>query len=109
VAAGTVRRAGNRSPVFNGLQVRGIADGLVTLVYDGYRPPRPDDVFQTIVKVLPVFLPELRSMLAVNFVSFEREGFIVRVTDVAGTPVPERQLNDVELMVEVSQYVPLRR
>ena len=109
VAAGTMSATATRTPVFNGLAVVSVADGLVTMRYDGYAPPKVADDFQTIVKVLPVFnVDAARTALVVNFLAFRPEGFVIRVTDVAGAAVPEARLRAVELMVEVSQYIPLQ-
>jgi hypothetical protein len=109
VAAGTMSAVATRTPVFNGLSVVSIAaDGLVTMRYDGYVAPKVADSFQTIVKVLPVFNPDLRTPLVANFLAFRTEGFVIRVTDGSSNPVPEARLRLIELMVEVSRYVPLR-
>jgi hypothetical protein len=102
-----VSRGRGRRPVFNDLSVTGVSQGVVTMNYTGYAPP--DDRFQLIVKVLPVFTTRVERPLVVNFLEFgpAAEGFRVRVTFATGEPVSDDLLSRLELMVEVSRYFPM--
>jgi hypothetical protein len=77
----------------------------MTLRYSGYQ--RPTDAFQLIVKALPVIEVRPRAnpnALTVNFVDFQTNGFVLRITDAQGIPLEEQLLAEVELMVEVSRF-----
>ena len=102
VAAGIVRGDGtNRPPVYNGPIAQATADGELTVGFTGYK--QPQNKFQYIVKVLPVFNIEGLSFPGVSFVRFDPKGFVLHVTD-AGTPVKQGVLARQEFMIEVSQF-----
>jgi len=111
VAAGRVAIDGRASavPTFNNLKASAIdADGRVLMTWDGYLPPA-EDPFPTIIKALPI-IPAVAgnfktAPLVVNFVAFQRGGFLMRVTDINGTPPARSDAFPLELMVEVSQYI----
>jgi hypothetical protein len=105
VAAGIVMEGSSRGPVYNGLNLRVVGVGLVTVGFTGYRAP--DDTFQYIVKALPVFNAELKmGAVVVMFDSFLRSddlGFRLRVMN-NGEPMEAELLKLLELMIEVSRY-----
>lgn len=106
VAAGIVRGDGGvRDGSYNGLLVRVVTTGAITVTFDGY--VAPDGTFQYIVKALPVFNVEAKTQnVALMFDSFlktEGLGFVLRVTD-SGQPVDGERLKIMEFMIEVSRY-----
>jgi hypothetical protein len=107
IAAGTVRGDGtSRAPTYNGLVVRGVRTGTVTVTFNDYLPP--DDTFQYVVKALPVFnreLPDLTNVVVMfdSFLQTAGNGFVLRVTN-AGQSVDAERLGSMELMIEVSRY-----
>jgi hypothetical protein len=105
VAAGIVMEGRGRVPIYNGLNLRVVGAGLVTVGFTGYRAP--DDTFQYIVKALPVFNAELKTgAVVVMFDSFLRSddlGFRLRVMN-NGVPMEAEPLKLLELMIEVSRY-----
>ena len=105
VAAGIVGNAGSATgPVFNGLRVLSLAaNGRVVLTFDGYR--QPNERGQLIVKAMPVFLPDQNTALVVHFEAFGRAEFALRITDGAGRPPGGNVIEQLQLMVEVSQYL----
>lgn len=76
---------------------------MITFTYKGYRTPVAGKL-QLIVKALPVVHPA-GTQLCVNFVGFRPEGFAVRVTNTNGTQLKIEELQQAELIVEVSEYV----
>ena len=110
VAAGIVKfDPPIRSPLYNNLKVIGFPDvGVVAFTFDNYNQPQLADDHQYIVKVLPVFNPELQNeshgMFAISFLRFEKDGFYVRVTDLFGNLTDPGMLRLMEFMVEVSEY-----
>ena len=82
--------------------------GAVAFTFDNYIQPLPNGDHQYIVKVLPVFNPEIKNesqgMFAISFLRFEKDGFYLRVTDLFGNPTDPDTLRQMEFMVEVSEY-----
>jgi hypothetical protein len=107
VAAGIVSAAGPRPPIYNNLQVinavlqPGAQDALLDVTFNGYRLPLGEH--QYIVKALPVSNVELRLIFGVSFERFEADFFVLRVISLRGD-IPENQVPNIELMIEVSQF-----
>ena len=95
------------APVFNELEIvgtgprNGLEDGQIKFRYDGYRVPSGS--IQTIVKVLPVENGRVPIVVPM-FVRFVDDGFIVRLIDPRGVPLPQAVLDLSMLMVEVSEF-----
>ena|SRR5215471_1460035 len=103
VAAGRVHFPGIVGPAYNNLRVVGAnpTTGIITLTFDGYAPP--DGTFQLIVKALASDENESGGPFVVFLRGFGNDGFELRVTDLNGHRAAPDAVN---LMVEVSRYVP---
>ena len=100
VAAGIVKGDGTSRPqVYNGLGISTTADGQVTVTFKNYT--QPNGAFQYIVKALPI---SSSTAIVDNFDHFAQNGFVLHVTDGGGNAIKTAQLNQLELMIEVSQY-----
>jgi hypothetical protein len=100
VAAGHVRANGtNIGLVYNALVANAVSTNQIRLRFNDYRVP--DATFQYIVKAMTVFNSAIRAPVVV-FELFRDDGIILRVTD-GGANI--NVIGQVELMVEISQYV----
>lgn len=106
VAAGVVRgERDRRRTVYNGLAARVEDVGRIKVTFNGYQMPLR---FLYIVKALPVFNREIQDQLGlrmpmVAFDHFEEDGFVLYVSDF-GEPIDPDRLNQLQLMIEVSEY-----
>jgi len=100
VAAGIVRldKTTQRRPVYNGLELVAAAVGEILIRFEGYVQPK--DTFQYIVKAMPVFTA---ANVVLSFVEFREKGIALRSVT-GNAPTPLAQLQNLEVMVEVSQY-----
>ncbi|AKJ02890.1 hypothetical protein [Archangium gephyra] len=87
---------------FNALKIIGTADGSATLTFTGYQNPTGKP-FQYIVKALLVSAPAVKGFV-VTLGGFQANGFVLNVSDAQGAPVPVALMNNLRLVVEVSQY-----
>jgi hypothetical protein len=98
IAAGLMKVGGR--PGYNNLMVTGTAGdpSMTSLLFhfDGYAQQ-----IAYIVKALPVFNPEFKQPLVVNFVAFDPNGFVLGVSTLQGQAPP---LETVQMMVEVSMF-----
>jgi hypothetical protein len=101
VAAGTVSPATPSSRTFNGLKIIATVPGGVTLTFNGYQNPA-DQPFQYVVKAL-LATSTLVNAPTVTLGGFQADGFVLNVSN-AGTPVPLATMNQLQLIVEVSQF-----
>jgi competence ComEA-like helix-hairpin-helix protein len=110
VAAGIVKfDPPVRSPVYNNLKIIGFPNvGVVACTFDTYNQPHLADDHQYIVKVLPIFNPEIKNetqgVFAISILRFEKDGFYLWVTDLVGRPTDPGLLRSMEFMIEVSEY-----
>lgn len=96
----------HRVPRFNGLRVVNVADGEVSITFDGYAQPAASGPFQYIVKVLGQTLPAAPATpVLINLRGFEVDGIRLGVTDPAGAALPVAELAAIELSIEVTRYV----
>ncbi len=109
VAAGLVTLKGPNRDSYNGLRIVDVRPDpnsqhlLVSVTFDGYRAAPPEFPLRYIVKVLPVFVAEVRTGMVVNFDHFEAEFFVLRVLPL-GTKITDNEFGVLEFMIEVSQY-----
>ena len=107
VAAGIVRGDGTpRAPVYNGLTLRLVETGRITVTFAGYVVP--DATFQYVVKAMAVFNAQVpaSSNIVLSFEQFLRtagNGFVLRATS-GGQPVAAESLKLLEYMIEVSRF-----
>lgn len=101
-AAGYIRcNDTSRQPSYNGLAARSTQDGIVNVRFTGYEWPNRAPY---VVKVLAASLSKINPCI-VSFDRFMKGYFMLRVTDGAGNAVSRENLEQLELMIEVSQYV----
>ena len=101
VAAGYVRCDGtSREPTYNRLYAKAYPNGFVRVRFKGYDIERID-TYPYVVKVLP---NAAIGPCIVHFDRFTKEYFVLRVTDRNGDRVGKDNLEQLELMIEVSQY-----
>jgi hypothetical protein len=105
VAAGILSPRGERSPTYNKLTLRTVGPSMITLNFDGYRPP-VSGRDQYIVKVLPVFSDTGTALVTFRRFDVEGVGIVLDVRDARAPTavVEEARLENVELMVEVSHF-----
>ena len=107
-AAGIVKGDGtSRSPAYNNLAAKVIANGNVLLTFDNYQ--NPDGSFEYIVKVLLVMNAPLLEKLKLSapdvaFQEFRPDGILLFVWD-SKVALPADSLKALEFMVEVSRYL----
>jgi hypothetical protein len=120
VAAGVIKGDGTSvGPTYNGFGGGVLSppeDGKVMATFNGYIRPGVSGTFhQYIVKVTPMYDEALNKRLkkdvSVALDRFERDGFVLRVTDGSGEPItdmptspPGSQFSDLQFMIEVSRY-----
>lgn len=102
VAAGVVASGRAIGPVYNKLEARVAGDGLLLLVFDGYKQPTPKTKFALLIKALPVVHKEF-SALSVSLAGFDKTGFLLEILS-NGKAVGEGVLDQIFVHVEVSQY-----
>jgi len=110
VAAGVVpaRKVPGSRPVLGGLQVVQAIDvgatRMVQLTFSGYiRPPDAGGGPQYVVKVLP-WAPSPAPNITATFLGFDTSSFQLLVSWPATPPTPPTDRDQLQLMVEVSQY-----
>jgi hypothetical protein len=106
IVRGDVSNTTHRRPLFNGLRVTSVADGELTVSFDGYAMPAVEGPFQFVVKAMS----ETRAAPAgapviVNVDEFEPGGIRLRVADVQGNPIPALELAGLEIAIEISRCV----
>ncbi|HEV2861678.1 MAG TPA: hypothetical protein VGX48_11770 [Pyrinomonadaceae bacterium] len=99
VAAGIIPK---RAPVYGGLRVAGIADGSLTVTFDGYTLP---EKFQYVVMAMPVVAQKLDNLYGtvITFAEFNEKGFVLRVIN-QGRFVSAAEMEQLEFMIEVSRF-----
>lgn len=101
-AAGYVKcNATGQQPSYNGLAALATQDGTVNVGFTNYQWPHPAPY---IVKVLSSWHSKIGPCI-VSFDHFTVSYFILRVTDSSGKLVSKEDLEQLELMIEVSQYI----
>ena len=103
VAAGVVRAPTIVGPAYNNLRVVGSnpTTGIIKLTFGGYAVPNGSS--QLIVKALASDENEAGGPFVVFFHGFATDGFELKITDLNRHPAAP---DTVQLMVEVSQFVP---
>ncbi len=106
IVKGDTNPAAHRQPRFNGLRVASVANGEITIVFDGYRQPAPSGPFQYVVKAMSQTRPASPAApVLVNLRGFEANGIRLGVTDAAGAAIAIAQLATIEIAIEVTRYV----
>jgi len=106
IVKGDTNSAVHRQPRFNGLRVIAVADGEITVAFDGYVQPAPSGPFQYVVKVLSQTRPASPAApVLVNLRGFEASGIRLGVTDATGAAIVIAELATIEIAIEISRYV----
>ena len=94
------------APGYNGLHVKAVSqNGIFTIRYDTIDDDARANA-RLVVKVTPVFDPDLKTMWLANYMDVTPAGIIVRVIPVPGINVTQPMWDAVRLMVEVSKFGP---
>jgi hypothetical protein len=105
IVKGDTNDAAHRAPRFNGLRVVSVADGEVTVTFDGYTQPAPSGPFQYVVKALSQTRPAAPTApVLINLRGFEANGIRLGVTDAGGAAIVIAQLATIEMSLEVTRY-----
>jgi hypothetical protein len=106
IVAGDVTNSSNRSPLINGLRVASVADGELTVTFDGYVQPAATGTFQYVVKALTQRRASQPAVpVIVNLGGFDTGGIRLNVADATGTAVSVADLATVEFSIEITRYV----
>jgi hypothetical protein len=106
IIAGDATNASNRRPLVNGLRVVKVANGELTITFDGYVQPAAVSTFQYVVKALSHMRPsQPAAPVIVNLGTFDPAGIRLRVTDATGVAIPAADLASVEISIEITRYV----
>jgi hypothetical protein len=106
IIAGDATNTSNRRPLINGLRVVNVANGELTITFDGYVQPVAVSTFQYVVKALSHVRPsQTVAPVIVNLGAFDPDGIRLRVTDSTGAPIPVPDLASVEISIEITRYV----
>ena len=103
VAAGYVKcnRTGQETS-FNGLTAETFQEGVVRVRFNGYSNERIKQ-YPYIVKALAGWHDKVKPCI-VHFDRFLKDFFVLRVTDGSGNPLSKENLEQLDLMIEVSEY-----
>ena len=103
VAAGYVRCNRTRQETsYNGLIAETFQEGVVRVRFNGYSNSQLNQ-YPYVVKVLSGWHDRVKPCI-VHFDRFLRDFFVLRVTDGSGNPIGREDLEQLELMIEVSEY-----
>jgi hypothetical protein len=94
----------HRRPVFNGLNVAAVANGVVSISFDGYEQPSPQGDFQYIVKAMSGLRAGTAVPTVINIGGFDAKSIRLNVVGANGTAVPIAELRLLELTIEVMRY-----
>jgi hypothetical protein len=103
VAAGYVRcNRTSQETSYNGLIAETLREGIVRVRFNGYSNERIQHL-PYVVKVLAGWHDQVRPCI-VQFDRFLKDFFVLRVTDGNGNPISKENLEQLDLMIEVSEY-----
>ena len=104
VVRGSLDSTSHRQPLVNGLRVTNVADGELTITFDGYTPTSPQGPFQFIVKALSHARTSPGSPAIVSVGQFAAGGITLRVVDGQGNAITAAELGSLEISIEVTRY-----
>jgi hypothetical protein len=83
-----------------------VANGELTITFDGYVQPAAVSTFQYVVKALSHIRPsQPAAPVIVNLAAFDPDGIRLRVTEATGAPIAAADLASVEISIEITRYV----
>jgi len=104
IVRGSLSLASHRQPLVNGLRVTNVADGELTISFDGYTPPSALGPFQFIVKAFCHARQSPGSPAIVSVGQFGPAGITLRVSDGQGNAITGAELATLEISIEVTRY-----
>jgi hypothetical protein len=104
IIRGTVNSASHRRPLVNGLRVTNVADGELTISFEGYSPPASDGPFQFVVKALSHARQAPGPPPIVTVGGFGPGGITLRVADGQGAALTAAELGSLEISIEITRY-----
>jgi hypothetical protein len=104
IVRGSLSLASHRQPLINGLRVTNVADGELTISFDGYTPPSALGPFQFIVKAFCHARQSPGSPAIVSVGQFGPAGITLRVSDGQGNAITGAELATLEISIEVARY-----
>ena len=94
----------HRRPLFNGLRVTAVANGVVTIAFTGYQQPSPQGEFQYLVKALSATRSGVATPTVINIGGFDPTGIRLSVVGADSTQIPIAELRKLEITVEVMRF-----
>ena len=104
IIRGDVTNSTHRLPLFNGLRVADVADGEVTISFEGYEPPKDEDKFQYIVKALSAARIDAATPAVISIGGFDSKGIRLNLAGGDGRPVSAGELARLEITIEIMRY-----
>jgi hypothetical protein len=99
----------HRRPLFNGLTVTAVANGVVSIAFDGYQQPSPQGDFQYLVKATSGLRAASPIPVVITIGGFDPKSIRLTVTSLDAKALPVAELRNLEMTIEIMRYPSERR